>query len=190
MFCNFSVSPTDSDNSGSVERHLLCCGIIKTRRRSHLLVRQRKFSPRRRSDRWVAVWLHTFSIAEAIVESVKGTSRNSLNVPSSFGLENREYGRRDPLHWPRDTLYPLKLALTSATSCGLSDGIVRSRTKATEFVCCTLQSCFLPFLPPPLHSWAGLLVPCCSSPGKPVGTLGWQSGETDVPLLAGENLIT
>jgi hypothetical protein len=25
---------------------------------------------------------------------------------SGFGLENREYGRRDPLRWPRDTLYP------------------------------------------------------------------------------------
>jgi hypothetical protein len=38
-----------------------------------------------------------------------------------------------PLRWPRDTLYPLKLALTSPTSGGRSVGIVRSRTKATEF---------------------------------------------------------
>jgi hypothetical protein len=49
------------------------------------------------------------------------------------GLENREYGRGDPLRWPRDTLYPQKLALTSLTGCGRSVGIVRLRTKATEF---------------------------------------------------------
>jgi hypothetical protein len=39
-------------------------------------------------------------------------------------------GRRDPLRWPRDTLYPQKLALTSPTSGGLSVGIVRVRTKS------------------------------------------------------------
>jgi hypothetical protein len=37
-------------------------------------------------------------------------------------------------HWPRDTLYPLKLALTSLTSGGLSVGILRWRTKTLEFV--------------------------------------------------------
>jgi hypothetical protein len=41
------------------------------------------------------------------------------------GLENRHYGRGDPLRWPRDTLYQLKLALTSPTFCGRSVGIVR-----------------------------------------------------------------
>jgi hypothetical protein len=46
---------------------------------------------------------------------------------SGSGLENREYGRRNPLLRQRDTLYPKKLALTSSTSGG------RSRTKATEF---------------------------------------------------------
>jgi hypothetical protein len=48
------------------------------------------------------------------------------------GLENREYGRKDPSRWPRSTLYPQKLALTSPTSGGGSVGIVRSRTQATE----------------------------------------------------------
>jgi hypothetical protein len=43
-------------------------------------------------------------------------------------------GRGDSLRWPRDTLYPLKLALTSSTSGGRSVGIVRWRTKAPEFV--------------------------------------------------------
>jgi hypothetical protein len=42
-------------------------------------------------------------------------------------------GREDLLCWPRDTLYPLKLALTSPTSGGRSVGIVRLRTKAPEF---------------------------------------------------------
>jgi hypothetical protein len=42
-------------------------------------------------------------------------------------------GRGDPLRWPRDTLYPLKLALTSSTSGGPSVGIIRWRTKAPEF---------------------------------------------------------
>jgi hypothetical protein len=53
---------------------------------------------------------------------------------SGSGLENREYGRRDPLRSPRNTLYPQKLVLTSLTSGSRSVGIVRSRTKATEFV--------------------------------------------------------
>jgi hypothetical protein len=48
-------------------------------------------------------------------------------------LEIREYGRRDPSRWPRGTLHPQKLALTSPTSCGRSVGIVSLRTKATEF---------------------------------------------------------
>jgi hypothetical protein len=43
-------------------------------------------------------------------------------------------GRADTLRSPRDTLYPLKLALTSPTSGGRSVGIVRLRTKAIEFV--------------------------------------------------------
>jgi hypothetical protein len=36
---------------------------------------------------------------------------------SGFGLENREYGRGDPLRWPRGTLYPQKLWRTTVTSC-------------------------------------------------------------------------
>jgi hypothetical protein len=49
------------------------------------------------------------------------------------GLENRYYGRGDPLRSPRDTLYQLKLALTSPTGCGRSVGVVRLRTITTEF---------------------------------------------------------
>jgi hypothetical protein len=43
-------------------------------------------------------------------------------------LENREYGRRDPLCWPHNILYPPKLALTSPKIGGCSVGIVRSLT--------------------------------------------------------------
>jgi hypothetical protein len=49
-------------------------------------------------------------------------------------LENREYGRRDTSHWPRGTLYPQKLAITSPTSGGRSVSIVRSRTQTMEFL--------------------------------------------------------
>jgi hypothetical protein len=58
--------------------------------------------------------------------SLVNTTEELLERNSSgSGLENREYGRGDLLHWPRDTLYPQKLALLV--------GIVRLRTKTTEF---------------------------------------------------------
>jgi hypothetical protein len=38
-----------------------------------------------------------------------------------------------PSGWPRGTLYPQKLAITSPTSGGRSVGIIRSRTQAMEF---------------------------------------------------------
>jgi hypothetical protein len=49
------------------------------------------------------------------------------------GLESREYGRRDQSRWPRGTLYLQRMALTSPTSGGSSDGIIRSRIQAREF---------------------------------------------------------
>jgi hypothetical protein len=59
--------------------------------------------------------------------------RATLKRSSGSCLENREYGRRDPSRWPRSTLYPHKLAITSPTSGGRSVGIVRSRTQTMEF---------------------------------------------------------
>jgi hypothetical protein len=62
------------------------------------------------------------------------TSVSFTNTRSSgCGLENREYGYRVPSHLPPDTLYPQKLELTSPTSGGRLVGVVRSRTKVTEF---------------------------------------------------------
>jgi hypothetical protein len=53
---------------------------------------------------------------------------------SCSGLETWEYDHRDPSRWPRDTLFPQKLTLTSFTSGGCSAGIVHSRTKAMELL--------------------------------------------------------
>jgi hypothetical protein len=49
-----------------------------------------------------------------------------------LNLEIGKYGSRDPSLWPRDTLYPQKLALTSPIGGGHSVGIVSPRTQATE----------------------------------------------------------
>jgi hypothetical protein len=57
-----------------------------------------------------------------------------LEIKSSFsGLENRDYGRRDPSRWPRGTFYAQNLALSSPTSSGRSVGIVLSRIQGKEF---------------------------------------------------------
>jgi hypothetical protein len=53
---------------------------------------------------------------------------------SGSGLENRKDGLRNPLHLPRDTLYPQMFALNPPTISGRSAGNARSRTKAKEFV--------------------------------------------------------
>jgi hypothetical protein len=55
-------------------------------------------------------------------------------------LKTEINGRGNWLRWPRDTLYPLKLTLTSPTSGGRSVGIVRWRTTAREFICCSYKS--------------------------------------------------
>jgi hypothetical protein len=53
--------------------------------------------------------------------SLVSTTEELLERKSSGSrLENREYGSRVPSRWPRDTLYPQKLALTSSTSGGRS----------------------------------------------------------------------
>jgi cytochrome c len=52
---------------------------------------------------------------------------------SGCGLHSLEQGHKDPSRWPRGTLYPQKLALTSQTSGGRSVGIVCSRTQATKY---------------------------------------------------------
>jgi hypothetical protein len=69
---------------------------------------------------------------------------NIIFLPMSrSGLEIRQNGRRDPSRWPRGTLYPQKLPLTSPTTGGRSVGIVRSRTQATELSNGIFQRAFL-----------------------------------------------
>jgi hypothetical protein len=66
--------------------------------------------------------------------SLVGTTEELLERKSSgFGLEIRDYGRRDPSRRLRGTFSPKKLALTSPTSGGRPVSIVCSRTQATEF---------------------------------------------------------
>jgi hypothetical protein len=66
------------------------------------------------------------------------TTEELLGRNSSGSVKKTETNdREDPLRWPRDTLYPQKLALTSPTSGRRSVDIVRSRTKAKECVCFT-----------------------------------------------------
>jgi hypothetical protein len=57
----------------------------------------------------------------------------TLIKDNKCNLKNRNYDSKDPLRWPRGTLYPQKLALTSPKIGGRSVGIVRSRTQTMEF---------------------------------------------------------
>jgi hypothetical protein len=93
-----------------------------------LVVRSPGFDSRRYQIFWQVMGPERgpLSLVSTIEELLGRKSRGS-------GIENQEYGRRDPLCWPRHTSYPQKLALTSLTSGGRSVGIVRSRTEATEF---------------------------------------------------------
>jgi hypothetical protein len=85
------------------------------------------FDSRRYQILWVVVleW-GPLSLVSTIEELLERKSSGS-------GLENREYGCRDLWCWPRDILYPQKLALTSPTSGCRSFGIVRSQPQGTEF---------------------------------------------------------
>jgi hypothetical protein len=79
---------------------------------------------------WQTVYIRAKSKALSLVSTLEELlGRKS----TGSGLENRDYDQRDTLRWPRDSFYPQTLALTSPISSGLSVGIVRSRTEATEF---------------------------------------------------------
>jgi hypothetical protein len=76
---------------------------------------------------WLLVDLERRPLSLVTIDELIGRKSNSS------GLESLEYGCRNPSRWPRGTLYPQKLVLTSPTSGGRSVGIIRSRTEATEF---------------------------------------------------------
>jgi hypothetical protein len=95
---------------------------------SWLQIQRSGFDSRRYQILWEVVGLERGPL------SLVSTSEELLGRNSSgFSLENREYGRGDPSRWPRGTLYPQKLVLTSPTSSSRWVDIVRSRSEATEF---------------------------------------------------------
>jgi hypothetical protein len=95
---------------------------------SWLQIQRSGFCSRRYQIFWEVVGLERGTLS--LVSTTEELLERKI---SGSGLETREYGRRDTLHWPRGTLYQPKLTLTSLTSGGRSVGIVRSRTQATEF---------------------------------------------------------
>jgi hypothetical protein len=102
------------------------CGLVV--RLSRLQIQRSGFDSQPYQIFWEVVGLELGPL------SLVSTTEELLGRKSSgSGLENREYGRRDLSCWPRGTLYPQKLELTSLTSGSGSVDIVRSRTQATEF---------------------------------------------------------
>jgi hypothetical protein len=96
---------------------------------------------------------------------------------SGFGVENRNYGRRDPPCWPRDTpLCPQKLSLTSLTSGDCSVGIVRSRLSPRSFFFCLFFVCVVLCVGSALATgWApdqGVLPTVCKKIASPVTGCG------------------
>jgi hypothetical protein len=89
---------------------LRCSGQI-----SWLQIRRFGFDSRRYQIFWGVVGLERGPL------SLVSTTEELLGRKSSgSGLEIREYGSRNPSRWPRGTLYPQKLALTSPTTGGRS----------------------------------------------------------------------
>jgi hypothetical protein len=91
------------------------------------------------------IWVRFPALPDSLRSSGSGTGSTqpreynwevTWKKNSGSGLENREFGRRDPSLRSRNTLYPQKLALTSPTNSVNSVGMVYSRTQAT--VVCSL----------------------------------------------------
>jgi hypothetical protein len=86
---------------------------------SWLQIQRSRFDSRRYHIFREAVGLERGSISLVITTEELLERKNS-----GFGLESREHGRREASRWPRGTLYPQKLTLTSSTSGGRSFGTV------------------------------------------------------------------
>jgi hypothetical protein len=106
------------------------------------------------------------------------------------GLESREYDPRDSPRWPRGTLIPQKLTLTSPASGGRSVGIVRSRTNTSR---AGLES--REYDPRDSSCWPrGTLYPqklTLTSPasgGRSVGIVRWRTQATEFLLKRGESM--
>jgi hypothetical protein len=84
---------------------------------SWLRIRRSGFDFRRYQIFWVVV------LERGPLSLVSTTEELFERKNSGFGLEIWEYGRRVSSRWPRGTLYPQKLALTSKTSGGWYSGL-------------------------------------------------------------------
>jgi hypothetical protein len=93
------------------------------------VVRVSRFDSQRYQIFWEVVGLE-----RGLLSLVSTTEELLGRKCSGPGLENRDYGCRDPPRWPRNTLYPQKLILTLPTSRGCMVGIVHSLTKARELL--------------------------------------------------------
>jgi hypothetical protein len=117
------------------------------------------FDSRRYQIFWEVVGLERgpFSLVRIIEELLEWKSSGSeIN------------GRGKSLRWPRATLYPLKLALSSPTSGGRSVGVVCLRTKATEFVC--YEADCSPLCSTKVkNTWSYTSIAPCFLQGQPIG---------------------
>jgi hypothetical protein len=96
---------------------------------SWLQIQRPGFDSRRYQIFWGVVGL------ERSPRSLVSTIEELLGINNSGSdLKIWEHGRRDPLRWPRDIPLSAKVGINFAEK-RRSLGIVRSRTKATEFVC-------------------------------------------------------
>jgi hypothetical protein len=117
---------------------LFFCLFSKTRTKKRTLKENVKFIPHISQHVWQPLFLkecqNIFWLIYINIYEVSTTEELLGRKSSGSSLENREYGRGDPPRWPRDTLYPQKLALTSAISGGRSVCIFRSRAENTELL--------------------------------------------------------
>jgi hypothetical protein len=104
--------------------------------------------PRWSSDQssWLQIRRPGFDSRHYQKKKVMGLERGPLSLMTTTEelLDRKVATRRDPSLWPRGTLYPQKLAITSPASGCRSVGIVRSRTQTMELVIKLLWSIFVP----------------------------------------------
>jgi hypothetical protein len=98
-------------------------------RNSWIQIQRSGFDSRRYQIFWEVV-----GVERGPLSLVSTTEELLERKSSSCCQEIWEYSHRDLSRWPRGTLCPQKLALTSSTGGGCSVGIVCSRTQATEFI--------------------------------------------------------
>jgi hypothetical protein len=95
---------------------------------SWVQIQRSGFDSRRYNIFWEVVGLERGPLSPVnTIEELLG------RISNGPGLEIQEYGRRDPSRWPRGTLSPWKLVLTSLTGGGHSVSIVHWKAQATEF---------------------------------------------------------